>query len=66
MSPALVLGMLAGLGGSVDQIYVVGCQPETIEERIGLSEPVAAAVEPAVDLVDEVLADLCAAAGRRP
>jgi hydrogenase maturation protease len=60
MSPALVLGMLASLGGTIDHIYVVGCQPRTIEEGIGLSEVVAAAVTPAVEMVDELLAELCA------
>ena len=60
MSPALVLGMLASLGGTIDRIYVVGCQPATIDEGMGLSASVAAAVAPAMQMVDELLADLCA------
>ena len=54
MNPAVVLGMLAGLGGEVDRVLVVGCQPAVIEEGIGLSTPVAAAVDRAVDAVLEV------------
>ena len=59
MNPALVLGMLASLGGHVDRILVIGCQPQTIEEGIGLSAPVAAAVDHAVEAVKDVLAELC-------
>jgi hydrogenase maturation protease len=59
MSPDVVLGTLARLGGSVPQIFVVGCQPATLEEGMGLSDPVAAAVDGAVELclqlVDEIL-----------
>ena len=45
MGPDVVLATLARLGGEVDRIRVVGCQPATLEEGIGLSPPVAAAVE---------------------
>jgi hydrogenase maturation protease len=59
MNPAVVLGMLSSLGGRVDRVLVVGCQPSVIEEGIGLSSPVAAAVDRAVDAVLEALAELC-------
>ncbi len=58
MSPLVVLTTLANLGGSVDRILVVGCQPETVEEGMGLSEPVAAAVDRAVEMVSELLTEL--------
>lgn len=72
MSPLVVLNTLANLGGSVDRILVVGCQPLTIEEGMGLSEPVAAAVDRAVEIVSELLTeivgdlltDVCQPAGR--
>jgi hydrogenase maturation protease len=72
MSPLTVLATLANLGGSVDRILVVGCQPATIEEGMGLSEPVAAAVDRAVEMVSELLTelvgdlltDVCQPAGR--
>ena len=44
MNPAVVLGMLAGLGGET-AVVIVGCQPEAIEEGIGLSAPVTAAID---------------------
>jgi hydrogenase maturation protease len=59
MSPDVVLGTLARLGGSIRQIFVVGCQPASLDEGIGLSRPVADAVDGAValciQLVDEIL-----------
>jgi hydrogenase maturation protease len=58
MSPAVVLGLLAGMGGNVPTVVVIGCQPQSIDEGIGLSEPVAAAVVPAVDALHRVLADI--------
>lgn len=54
MTPAAVLATLRSLGGSVDRVVVVGCQPAVIEERMGLSEVVAGAVEPAMAAVAEV------------
>ncbi|HEX3565565.1 MAG TPA: hydrogenase maturation protease [Acidimicrobiales bacterium] len=58
MSPLVVLTTLANLGGSVDRILVVGCQPATIEEGMGLSEPVSAAVDRAVEMVSDLLTEL--------
>ena len=57
MHPAAVLALLHDLGGTVDRALVVGCTPATVEERMGLSEPVAAAVDEAVRLVAEVVRD---------
>jgi hydrogenase maturation protease len=58
MGPEVVLGTLANLGGSVDQIFVVGCQPETLEEGMGLSPAVAESVDPAVQLCKTLVADI--------
>jgi hydrogenase maturation protease len=60
MSPDVVLGLLAGLGGTVGRVFVVGCQPETTEDGIGLSAPVTDAIEVAARMVCELLADLYA------
>jgi len=60
MSPAVVLSTLAHLGGTIDRVLVVGCQPATVAEGMGLSDVVAASVDQAVALVEEVLADLAA------
>jgi hydrogenase maturation protease len=58
MSPLVVLTTLANLGGSVGRVLVVGCQPATTEEGMGLSEPLAAAVDRAVEMVSELLTEL--------
>ncbi|MFG2139987.1 hydrogenase maturation protease [Streptomyces sp. NPDC048650] len=56
MTPDSVLALLdtlsAGTGGSrPHRVLVVGCEPADVEEGIGLSEPVAAAVDEAVRLI---------------
>jgi hydrogenase maturation protease len=51
LDPASVLRFVRRLGGSVPRIVVVGCEPETIEEGIGLSEAVSAAVQEAAGTV---------------
>jgi hydrogenase maturation protease len=56
MEPDAVLGLLEVLGGSPVRVLVVGCEPAEVTERIGLSEPVAGAVEEAVGVVRELLA----------
>jgi hydrogenase maturation protease len=58
MSPEVVLGTLAHLGGRIDRVYVVGCQPASFEDGIGLSPLVEAAVEGAVALCNELIIDL--------
>jgi hydrogenase maturation protease len=50
MSPDVVLATLSRLGGSVEEIYIVGCQPASLDEGIGLSPCVASAVENAMEL----------------
>jgi hydrogenase maturation protease len=60
MNPEVVLGTLAHLGGAIGHVYVLGCQPANLDEGIGLSPPVAAAIDDALhlcsQLLDEVLA----------
>jgi hydrogenase maturation protease len=51
MDPVAVLAGLRRLGGTLPRTYVVGCRPANLEEGIGLSEPVAAAVPRAVAVV---------------
>jgi len=51
LDPAAVLGMVKLLGGSIRRTVVVGCEPADLDERMGLSPPVALAVEEAVRLV---------------
>lgn len=60
MNPMKVLSMVKTLGGNLNRIVVVGCEPAFIGENddgyMGLSEPVAAAVEKAADIVESVVA----------
>jgi hydrogenase maturation protease len=58
MNPEVVLNMLARLGGTVEQVYVIGCQPANLDEGIGLSQPVAAAIDGAVDVCVDLLAEM--------
>jgi hydrogenase maturation protease len=55
MSPDVVLATLTRLGGSVDRIFIVGCQPANLDEGMGLSPRVEAAIDAAADLCLEVL-----------
>jgi hydrogenase maturation protease len=65
MSPDVVLATLAHLGGSLERIYVVGCQPACLDDGIGLSPAVEAAVEGAVQLCVSLVADIMQEPGRR-
>jgi len=60
MDPAAVFATLKALGGTAPQTIVVGCEVENIDEGMGLSEPVSAAVPSAITAIREVLADLAA------
>jgi hydrogenase maturation protease len=64
MSPEVVLATLDRLGGNLEQVYVLACQPASLDEGIGLSPPVAAAVDGAVDLCRQLLNDLSQPAGK--
>ncbi len=55
LSPGGVMTLVPTLGGSVDRILVVGCQPASLDDGIGLSTEVAAAVAPAVTMVGDVV-----------
>lgn len=54
MSPGVVLAALHALGGALDRVLVVGCQPAELGERMGLSEPVGAAVHEAVRITADL------------
>jgi hydrogenase maturation protease len=58
MSPDVVLQTLARLGGSLEQVYVVGCQPSSLEEGIGLTPGVAAAVDGAAEVCLHLAAEM--------
>jgi hydrogenase maturation protease len=59
MNPVAVLQLVSALGGKVGHMLVVGCEPSGVEPdeegNIGLSEPVNAAVDEAVRMVEELI-----------
>ncbi len=72
MDPVRVLALARALGTLPPRVLVVGCEPATAvalddEELVmGLSAPVKAAMEQAVELVESVLEDLLAATEDQP
>jgi hydrogenase maturation protease len=57
MQPDVMLGMTGMLGAEAGRVLVVGCEPASAAEGIGLSEPVAAAVEEAARMVMDLVRD---------
>ncbi len=58
MNPVSVLRMARTMGGELKRVLVLGCVPATLgpeEGQMGLSEPVAAAVDDAVKLIDSLV-----------
>jgi hydrogenase maturation protease len=55
MQPDVVLSLAGTLGGKAGRVLVVGCEPATLEEGIGLSAPVTAAVDEAVRMVTQLV-----------
>lgn len=64
MSPDVVLATLAGLGGDVEWIRVVGCQPASLQEGMGLTPPVEAAVDGAVEMCCQLVAEMVEPTGK--
>jgi len=57
MSLPAVLATTRAMGGAVPQLLLVGCEPACVDEGMGLSERVAQAVDGAVTMVRDVLAN---------
>ncbi len=59
MNPVAVLASLESLGGSLPPTYIIGCSPVSVDEGLGLSGPVEAAIPIALDalrrLIDETV-----------
>jgi hydrogenase maturation protease len=64
MGPDVVLGTLARLGGKLQRVVVIGCQPASLEEGIGLSPAVAASLDAVVGLCREVVEEIVQPAGK--
>jgi hydrogenase maturation protease len=55
MNPDAVIALLRKLGAIPKRLLVVGCEPLTLEEDMGLSDPVEQAVDKAVPLILKTL-----------
>jgi hydrogenase maturation protease len=55
ISPDAVFAAVRALGGDPGRVWVVGCEPAETGEGIGLSRPVAQAVDEAVRMVRELI-----------
>lgn len=64
LDPARVLRLVAALGGECGRVLLVACEPETFGDEetglMGLSAPVAAAVDQAVVAVERLIGQLLA------
>jgi hydrogenase maturation protease len=58
MDPAAVFASVRAMGGNPPYTVVVGCEAGSVEEGIGLTEPVAKAVPRAARAVEEIVAAL--------
>jgi len=61
MNPVRALQLARSLGGEPREVYVVGCEPAVLEREdaeMRLSAIVRAAVLPAVEMIEKVIADL--------
>jgi hydrogenase maturation protease len=64
MNPEVVLNTLARLGGSVEKIFIVGCQPADLQEGMGLTPAVAAAVDDAVEMCCQLVSEIVEPVGK--
>jgi len=59
MNPMRVLRMVKAMGGRFGRILLVGCEPadfgDELEDRMGLSRPVAGAIDRAVEIVESLV-----------
>ena len=59
MNPMNVLRMVQSMGGAPARILIVGCEPADLgaeqDGKLGLSDPVQAAVDEAIDLIDALV-----------
>jgi hydrogenase maturation protease len=60
MNPMNVLRLVKSLGGEPGRVVIVGCEPADLgsdeEGKMGLSEPVTAAVDDAIAMIEELIA----------
>ena len=60
LDPATVLTLARHLGARPGRVIVLGCEPGALEDdsgRIDLSEPVQAAIDPAIEMIRSLIGD---------
>jgi|SRR5689334_15435850 len=57
LTPAAVVAWVRRIGGECGRVILVGCEPATLDESIGLSVPVRSALDGAVKMVRELIAE---------
>ena len=57
LAPETVLALVPALGGTLPPVTVVGCEPEATEDGMGLSDVVAAQVDVAARIVDDLVTE---------
>lgn len=58
MTPDAVLDLVGLVGGGAGRVLLVGCEPADVGPGMGLSDDVAAAVEPAITLIRSLIRQL--------
>ena len=59
MNPTSVFGLVKSMGGQCKRVLIVGCEPEPLlgeEGRMGLSAAVSAAVDSAIEAIENLIA----------
>jgi hydrogenase maturation protease len=66
MEPLQVFRLARSMGGELPRLLVVGCEPELLEpaeQRMGLSGAVEAAIEPAIEMIQSLVAQITGSQG---
>jgi hydrogenase maturation protease len=61
VDPASALGLVRSMGGEIPPAFLVACEPETLggeDGVMGLSAPVAAAIDPAIGAIERLVRQL--------
>jgi hydrogenase maturation protease len=58
LTPDALLVWLREVDAYLPRIVIIGCEPETVEELLGLSPVVAAAVDPAIEMIRDLVAQM--------
>lgn len=60
MNPVRVLQLARSLGGAPQNLYVIGCEPETLDSdgQLGLSATVRNAIPAAIEMIRQLIEDL--------